>query len=140
MIVKKGARLLLVDDNELIRDLMKDILLMIDQVEEVETAENGLEALETLKSAHYDLVVTDLSMPKMGGLELIRRLREQESSSLILVLSMKAKEALITEVYKADVQGILQKNAPIEEIHNAVLTILNGGTCYDAAFSFLPRG
>jgi len=74
------ARILLVDDDPLITDLVVDMLAM--EGYDVETASDGLEALERLQGQRFDLIVTDLHMPKLDGAAFYRELRERQAHPL----------------------------------------------------------
>jgi DNA-binding response OmpR family regulator len=74
------ARILLVDDDPLITDLVVDMLGM--DGHDVETASDGMEALERLKSQRFDLIVTDLHMPKLDGAAFYRELRDRQAHPL----------------------------------------------------------
>lgn len=85
--------ILVVDDEESIRDMMS--LLLLDTGYEVLTASNGKEALEILNLVHTDLIITDIIMPDMEGLEFIRRVkRERKLSTKIIAMSGSGQDYL----------------------------------------------
>jgi DNA-binding response OmpR family regulator len=83
-------RILIVDDDEMILLALKE-LLKREENYEVHTASGGIEALEKLKTASYDLVVLDVIMPRMDGFELCRRIREQDLLKNIPIIFLTAK-------------------------------------------------
>ena len=98
-----GLRILLVDDNHSIREIVKQ-LLQLAQVR-VDTAENGVEALAMLKDTRYDLVLMDLQMPVMGGLEATRRIRQDPALAKLPIVALTAG-GLASELDQLKADGI----------------------------------
>lgn len=98
-----GLRILLVDDNQSIREIVKQ-LLQLAQVR-VDTAENGVVALAMLKDTRYDLVLMDLQMPVMGGLEATRRIRQDPALAKLPIVALTAG-GLASELDQLKADGI----------------------------------
>lgn len=105
----RGRRILLVDDNAIVASTMTDLLAR--EGHTVTYVPNGEEAWARCADdpGAFDLVVTDQNMPKMSGLELIRRLRKAGSAINVVVVSGYVAPALITELEELDVNGVLTK-------------------------------
>jgi CheY-like chemotaxis protein len=118
----KSFRVLLVDDEQLLRKLLGRALSGPDF--EVVEASSGPAALELFASQHFDLVITDVQMPEMSGIELTRRL-QQQAPGLPVVLISGAFE-LAAHQSPADVGAIavLSKPFPVEELHEIALRAL----------------
>ena len=82
---KKTPKILVVDDEKDIREITQIFLVLNGY--EVNTAENGKDALDKLLSSHYDVLITDLQMPKMGGMELLDNVSRIKSGAVTIVLS-----------------------------------------------------
>lgn len=108
------AHILIVDDEPLLRDELQESLELEDF--EVSTAEAGLEALEKCRHTAFDVVVTDLKMPKMGGLELIRKLNEQGFDGQVVVVSGHGAESNRTEAMENGAVACFAKPLDIEEL------------------------
>jgi DNA-binding NarL/FixJ family response regulator len=89
-------------------------------------ARDGQQALEQLRNSRWDLAVLDLNLPGRGGLDLIRSLKDQQSHLCILVYSVHSEEQFGFRAIRAGADGYLTKDRPLDEIPNAVLTILKG--------------
>ena len=89
-----GRTFLVVDDEDFIRNLLIRLLRQMGAAKIV-TASNGVEALAHLESAHPDVMLLDLSMPEMGGAELIRRLAERKYTGAIILVSGADQETLV---------------------------------------------
>jgi len=91
-----GRRILIVDDKEIVRSLLLDFFSFYDY--ETETAKNGGEALEMLKENRFSLLITDLDMPEMDGIELIRNVRNLAIPVIIIGMSLGHKESAFLNV------------------------------------------
>jgi DNA-binding NarL/FixJ family response regulator len=107
------------DDHELFRGGLRDILEE-DGVRVVGEAADGEGALELVAELGPDVVVMDLNMPGMGGVEAIRRMIERVPSTRVLVLTISARRGSIDEALAAGAVGHLLKDATVEEIAAAV--------------------
>jgi len=94
-------KVLVVDDSEMVRNFHSYIIKMVGY--EVETVENGVVALEKLLSKEYQLLVTDINMPKMDGYELIRNVQEQGIAIKVIIISTE-------DEYKSKLGGVEQDN------------------------------
>lgn len=110
------ARVLIVDDEKFIRDILADFLGMEGYV--VRTAEDGQAALNELHHAHYDLVISDLKMPRMGGIELLDWLDKHEEFRLIpsIVLTSSNDQADIARAFRHGAKGYMIKPVQFGEL------------------------
>ncbi|MEQ9304141.1 MAG: response regulator transcription factor [Marinoscillum sp.] len=119
-------RILLVDDHKLVRDALKFYFENDQKYEISDEAVNGLEALEFLSNNNYDLLITDINMPQMNGLALIKTLREQKINIGILVLSMFDDIQSIKKMLALQVDGYILKDTGKKSLTQALDTILSG--------------
>ena len=125
-------RVALVDDHSLVRDGIKALLAVMAPLEVVGEAENGAQAIEMVGRSQPDLLLVDISLRDMNGLELTRVLRSQYPSLKVLMLSMYDNYEYVSESVRAGASGYVLKNSPSREIIAAIEAIASGGTFYSA--------
>lgn len=125
-------RVALVDDHALVRDGIKALLAVMAPLEVVGEAESGADAIEMVGRCQPDLLLVDISLRDMNGLELTRVLRNQYPSLKVLVLSMYDNNEYVSESVRAGASGYVLKNSPSREIIAAIEAIASGGTFYSA--------
>jgi DNA-binding NarL/FixJ family response regulator len=108
-------RVVLVDDHPVYREGLAKLLMECD-VDVVAQAGNGPEAISIVEEIAPDVVVMDLNMPGMSGVEVTRRLTEQNPASRVLVVSVSAQEEDVTEAILAGASGYVLKDGPVEEV------------------------
>ena len=118
-------KILIVDDEKSTRSLLKYILLS-DDFDLIE-AEDGKEALELLKKQKIDLMITDRSMPQMGGLELLKELRRLKSKLPVIVISAYGEESLWGEAIGLGALDYIVKPFAADVVLNVVRKNLFGG-------------
>ncbi|WP_223471932.1 MULTISPECIES: response regulator [unclassified Pseudomonas] len=125
-------RVALVDDHSLVRDGIKALLSVMPRLDVVGEAENGAQAIEMVGRSQPDLLLMDISLKDMNGLELTRLLGKQYPSLKILILSMYDNYEYVSESVRSGASGYVLKNAPSREIIAAIEAIISGGTFYSA--------
>jgi two-component system invasion response regulator UvrY len=129
------TRLLLVDDHTIVREGLKRILEAHCVGWQVAEASSASQALETLRQQPFDVLIADLSMPGMSGLDLIRRVRTDHPSMAILVLSMHAEEQYAMRSFKAGANGYVTKDSAATELVAAVRKVAAGGAYVTASLA-----
>lgn len=125
-------RIALVDDHSLVREGIRALLAVMESLEVVGEAESGVQALEMVGQTLPDLLLVDIGLKDMNGLELTRALRQQYPSIKILILSMYDNQEYVSESLRSGASGYVLKNAPSREIIAAIEAIASGGTFYSA--------
>ena len=119
-------RVLIADDHTMVRESLVGLLQADGDVQVVAQAANGSEALEKAVQTQPDVVVTDLSMSGLGGLEVIRRLRELLPRTRVLVLTMHQEEEYVLQAVRAGASGYLVKDSAASELLAAVRALHAG--------------
>ena len=118
--------ILLADDHQLILDGLVKILSELPQIEKILTANNGKESLEHPGLDQVSLVVSDIEMPVMNGIDLLRNIKQQYPHTKVLMLTMHNDAGLVKEILKIGADGYMLKSANEQEMHFAVSAILQG--------------
>jgi DNA-binding NarL/FixJ family response regulator len=100
-------------------------------------AANGREALELAEATGPDVALVDFRMPRMGGLELVRRLHEAAPALRILVYTADARDAEVAELLRAGAAGVVLKEAPLVDLVRALSSVLDGRAYVDPAYAGL---
>lgn len=122
--MKKTA--LLVEDHTILRDGLRSLLHQSDAFEVIGEATNGIEAIRLASEFLPDIIILDLSMPKMNGISAIKEIKKQSPKSKILVLTIHRDEEYILTAFQAGAHGYCLKDAHFDEVLNAMKTILSG--------------
>ncbi|WP_297844586.1 response regulator transcription factor [Pseudomonas sp.] len=125
-------RIALVDDHALVRDGIRALLAVRPSFDVVGEAQDGPEAIELCGRVSPDILLVDIGLKEMNGLELTRLLRAQYPDIKILILSMYDNQEYIATSIRAGASGYVLKNAPSREIVAAIEAIAAGGTFYSA--------
>ena len=121
-------KILLVEDNEMYRVLVKEVLEMDNY--QIRVVNDGEEALSALKSESFDLVLTDIALPKLNGIELTQKIREQEKKQpkksrqkiIAMTADLQTKDGKSFE--EIDFDGFIQKPFKIQDFRNYVESII----------------
>ncbi|WP_258105282.1 response regulator [Marinoscillum sp. MHG1-6] len=124
------TQILLVDDHEMIRDAIKFYFADDPDYEINYEASNGLEALEILATEKVDLVLTDINMPEMDGIELMKSIRKNHSHLYVMVLSMFNEASYINKMISLGANGYILKNTGKNEMKMAFDKIMQGQDYY----------
>ncbi len=135
MSMRPDVRLLIADDHEIFRDGMALMLSRQNDIKLVGQAEDGIELLQLEKELQPDVIITDIKMPRLDGIDATRQLLKQNPAVKIIALSMFDEENLIIDMLEAGAKGYLLKNADKQEILEAVFTVYEGSTYYCRATS-----
>lgn len=121
-----SVRLLIADDHALVRSGLRSLLKREPGFEIAGEAEDGREAVELCRGLRPDLVLMDMRMPRMDGLEATRTIKREYPETKILMVTMHNDQDYILEAVKAGAAGYVLKDAPREELISAVRRALDG--------------
>jgi DNA-binding NarL/FixJ family response regulator len=124
-------RILIADDHALVRDCLRQLLSQTHDLCIVSEANDGMQALDKANEDGLDLVLLDMSMPGLGGADLVKLLRRQNAGLPILVLSMYKQPMLARNALAAGASGYLTKGCGAEVLISAIRTVALGGKYID---------
>jgi len=125
-------RVLIVDDHAVVREGIRHVLSSDSDFEVVGEAAGGEAAVTLAESLMPDVVILDLSMPDLPGLEAARRIRARVPRTAILVLSIHDHQEYVLRSIEAGTQGYLRKDSSPAELRNAIRAVHGGGTFFSA--------
>ena len=124
--MKPKIKIIIADDHSVLRAGLKLLLNNEPDFIVIAEAANGEEVLDLLRTTSTDVLIIDLSMPKMGGLECIKEIKSRDYTTKILVLTMHDDEQYIKEVMRSGALGYVEKDALDTELFIAVKTVAKG--------------
>jgi DNA-binding NarL/FixJ family response regulator len=125
-------KLILVDDHAVVRSGLRRLLELNKQVEVIAEADSGEQAYHCYGELKPDIVVMDISMPGMGGLESARRIIKRYPTAKIIIFSMHETASFASQAIKSGVKGYVTKTGAAEDLTRAVLEVANGKTFLSA--------
>lgn len=121
-------KMLLVEDHIVVRQGIKALLADEPDIEIVGEADNGRQALHLVSELRPDVVLMDISMPGLNGIEATRQIRQRYSEVKVIILSMHANEEYVFQVLRAGASGYVLKQSDSSEVLTAIRAALSGGS------------
>lgn len=123
-----NVKVLIVDDHRLVKESLAGMLARVEGVEVVGQAENGRDALRLVRSLQPDIVIMDVAMPGLNGIEATQRIVQDRPNTKVIGLSMHAERQLVLGMLKAGALAYLLKDCAFEELVQAMETVVTHGT------------
>ncbi len=124
--MNERVRVVIVEDHAIIREGLRSLFASTEGFDIVGEAPDGHEAISLIEKSRPDLVLTDLSMPRMNGMEMIRTIKRQSSETKVIALTVHRGEEHILATLKAGADGFVVKEANYSELMMAIRTVLKG--------------
>jgi len=126
------TRVLVVDDHPIFRDGLAALVASLPDMDVVATASDGPEALDVVRTKTVDVVLMDLNLPTMSGVEVTATITAMPDAPAVLVITMVDDDDTVVAALRAGARGYVLKGAPGEEIAAAVRTVVAGGAVFGA--------
>jgi DNA-binding NarL/FixJ family response regulator len=123
-----GTRILLVDDHQILRQGLKALLEREEDLQVVGEAADGRAAVSLARELHPQIVVMDVSMPSLNGIDATRQIINAMPDVKVLALSAHSDAKMVTETLKAGAKGFLLKDVAVDELVSAVRQVMSGQT------------
>ena len=120
--LSKGKKLLLVEDDIRTREVLKGFLEEYFSL--IKTAGDGEEAWKVYRQEHFDLVISDIEMPKTNGVMLSKGIKARNPEQVIVISSAYTDEKYLVELINIGIDGFLKKPVNIEELHKTIIKVL----------------
>ncbi len=120
------TRVLIAEDQTMVLGALAALLALESDMEIVATAGDGLEALEVLEREPIDVLITDIEMPRLTGLDLAERLKEQAGAPAVIIVTTFGRPGYLRRALEAGVRGFLLKDAPAEKLADSVRRVARG--------------
>lgn len=121
-----AVRVLVVDDHEIMREGMCALLHKYDDMEVVGQASEGRTAIDLVRELRPDVVIMDVGMPNLNGIEATRRMIEQNPGLKVLGLSSHSDGNIIAQMFQAGAGGYMHKDSAFSELREGIMTLLEG--------------
>jgi DNA-binding NarL/FixJ family response regulator len=135
-----GIRILLADDHTIVLQGLSRFLREQEGMEVVGQAKDGPTTVELARELSPDVIIMDISMPGLSGIEATRLIHAEKPEIRIIGLSMHAAKRYVQEMYKAGASGYLLKDCDFDELIEAIHTVADGGTYYVGEFAGVVAG
>ena len=119
-------KMIIVEDHQLLREGLKTMICGFENIEIVDEAEDGLEAIRKIRKIQPDMILLDLSMPKMDGISIMKEVKSQFPAIKILVLTIHEVDHYVLEAFDAGADGYCVKNASRKELEVAIKSVADG--------------
>ena len=125
-------RILLADDHQIMREGLKALLEKHSSMEVIAEAENGIQTLEIARREKPDVIIMDIAMPDINGIEATRQLKSEMTDIKIVALSMHSDRRFVTETLKAGASAYVLKQSAFEDLEKAIKTVMVNRTFLSA--------
>lgn len=123
-------RIALADDHHLFRNGLKILLSGYSEFDVVAEASNGVELLKVLENCPADVILMDINMPEMDGVEATSRISRQTPAAKVIALSMYGEEEYYYRMVDAGARGFILKDSDISDVHDAIVAVHRGGNYF----------
>ena len=121
-----SIRVLLVDDHKIILDGLRSLLKQNSELEVVAEVRDGIAALKAAQELQPDVVIMDITLPKLNGIEATRQILTKIPNAKVIALSMHSDQMFVMEMFKAGAKGYMLKDDDFDELLNAIRAVLKG--------------
>jgi len=126
------VRILLADDHQIMREGLKALLGKHSSIEVIAEAENGIEAMSIARQEKPDVIIMDIAMPDINGIEVTRQLKSELADIKIIALSMHSDRRFVSEILKAGASAYVLKQAAFEDLEQAIKAVMLNRTFLSA--------
>ncbi|WP_316811470.1 response regulator transcription factor [Pedobacter heparinus] len=130
---KKSVNIIMVDDHPIVTEGIKSLLMDHPCVDVLATFNHGLPCLPFLASHNVDIVLLDISLPDVNGIDLCLQIKSQNPKTYVIALSNHAERSIIVSIMQNGASGYMLKNSPVDEIKKCIINVLKGKLAFTQA-------
>ena len=130
-------KVILAEDHHLVRQGIRSLLERVNDIEILAEAENGEEAFQLVRDLHPDVLVTDIGMPRLNGIQAAEKIRDHGLTTRVVILSMHSDKSLVQQCMRLGVKGYVLKNSVRDELVMAIQAAARNATYLSPAVSDL---
>lgn len=135
----RPLRVVIIDDQRVLRELLAALLATTPRYQVLAQTSSGKEGIELCERFRPDLVILDIMLPDLNGVEVLRRLRERFRATKVLVVTAYEQASVVQRAFEAAAHGIVTKGVPLHELREAIERVASGGVYYCSRASELLR-
>ncbi|MBZ4667665.1 MAG: degU [Defluviitaleaceae bacterium] len=124
--MKRNIRIIIADDHSMVREGLKQLIELEDDIEVIDQAGNGEEVIRKALEKKPDVILMDINMPVLNGIEAVKRLREENCPSKIIMLTIHNEIEYLLETVEAGIDGYILKDSDLEALITAIHTVYEG--------------
>ena len=132
---KSNIKVMIVDDHRLLRDGMAALLSTVEDIDVVGSAPSAEEAIKTFPSLQPDVILMDIMMGGMTGIEATRWIKEQDKNIKVILISSEIKKEFVTAGIQCGIDGYLPKDVDRDSLEHAIRTVIRGEQVFDQAIT-----
>jgi len=132
-------KVVIIEDETMVRDLMVEVLSNYEECKLAGTCGDGLEGWEGICELKPDFILSDIKVPSVNGLEILRRVKQKYPNVVVLLFSAYFSTGMVRQALKAGVNGMIEKTAGLQEMHKAIESVLAGETYLGPAVVGITR-
>lgn len=132
-----SIRILLADDHKIFVERMQRLLNKEPNMEVVATAANGKDAVKLTRELEPDIVLMDISMPELNGIDATKQIKKRMSHTKVLCLTVHSEKHYVSAMFRAGTMGYVLKDCPFEELSRAISVVHSGKTYVSSQIAHL---
>lgn len=123
-----AVKIIIADDHSMVREGLKQLLELDGDIEVIAEAKDGMECLDKLKSISPDILLLDINMPNLNGLDVLKKIKEQKMKVKVIILTVHNEVEYLIKAMDIGIDGYMLKDSDSSELRKAIFTVLDGNT------------
>lgn len=121
-----AAKIIIADDHSMVREGLKNLLELDGDIEVIGEASDGIECIELLKKSYPEVLLLDINMPNMNGLEVLKKLKQNRMKVKVIILTVHNEIEYLLKAVEIGINGYMLKDSDSAELKKAIFTVIDG--------------